>query len=99
MPPNPFIQLLENPVPTLAWIGYLLLMLAVIAVAIPWAIRKSAWLIDRYYANRASDTWWSFGDRQNGYIPPAAWLWHLCWVIVTLAVAAWALGTVVWMVS
>lgn len=96
---NPFIELFREPVATLAWLGYFLSMVAIVAVAGPWSIRQTAWLVARYRKNRRSDAWWSFGDNPNGYIPPTDWLWHLFWVIITLSIVAWALGTVVWLVG
>lgn len=96
---NPFIELARDPVATLAWLGYLLLMLGIVVLALPWALRKSVWLLARYRKNRASDSWWAFGDRRDGYIPPAGWLAQAFTVCLVLAVAAWALGSVVWLVG
>lgn len=96
---NPFIELARNPVATLAWLGYLLLMLGIVVLAVPWSVRKTAWLIARYQQNRRSDSWWSFTDRPNGYIPPAGWLAWAFSVCLVLAVSAWALGSVVWLLG
>ena len=96
---NPFVELARDPVASLAWLGYLLLMIGVVVLAVPWSVRKVAWLVARYYQNRASDSWWSFGDRRHGYIPPAGWLAHAFSVCLVVALSAWALGTVVWRLS
>lgn len=99
VPFNPFIELAREPVGTLAWLGYLLLMFGILVLAVPWAVRKSVWLYARYRTNRAGDDWWSFGDHRKGYIPPTGWLAQAFVVCLVLAVAMWALGTVVWMVG
>lgn len=39
------------------------------------------------------------GDSTAGYIPPAGWLAWAFGVCVVLAIAAWALGTLVWLVG
>lgn len=99
MPPNPFIELARSPVATLAWLGYLLAMTGVVILAVPWAVRKTAWLVARYRIDRTSDTWWSFGEGNRGYIPPAGWLLNAAAVVFVLAVAAWAMGSLVWLVG
>jgi hypothetical protein len=99
MPPNPFVALAEDPVGTLAWLGYTLLMLGIVILALPWSVRKSAWLYARYRQNRAGDRWWSFGDSNVGYIPPAGWLSQAFFVLFVLAVTAWALGALAWLVG
>lgn len=99
MPPNPFIELAAHPITTLAWLGYTLLMTGIILAAVPWAIRQQATLITRYQANKHGDRWWSFGDRSAGYIPPAGWLGWQFVTLLVLAVAAWALGTIVWVIT
>jgi hypothetical protein len=96
---NPFVELARDPVGTLAWLGYFLFMLGVVVLAVPWAIRKTAWLYARYETNATSDDWWSFGNRRKGYIPPAGWLGQAFLVCVVLAGSAWALGTVVWLLG
>lgn len=96
---NPFVELARDPVGALAWLGYLLLMLGIVLAAVPWAIRKTAWLIARWQTNKHTDRWWSFSESGAGYIPPAAWLAWAFGVCLVLAVAAWALGTLVWLVG
>jgi len=98
-PPNPFVELAQDPVGVLAWLGYLLFMLAVVAAAVPWAVRKSAWLLHRYQQDRHKRDWWSFGDRTDGYIPPTWWLGWAFMVIFVLAIAVWALSALVWLVG
>jgi hypothetical protein len=96
---NPFIELYQHPIESLGWLGYLLAMAAVIMAALPWSIRQVAKLIVQYKKNAHGSEWWAFGDRSRGYIPPAGWLARLCGVLVVLAVVAWALGTVVFLLS
>jgi hypothetical protein len=96
---NPFIEFARDPVGVLAWLGYALFLVTVVVIALPWSVRKSAWLIARYQQNRASDSWWSFGDRNAGYIPPQGWLLHAASVCLVLAVSAWAVGALIWLVG
>jgi hypothetical protein len=96
---NPFIELARNPVTALAWLGYALFMCGIVILAVPWSIRKTAWLIARYQQNRAGDRWWSFGTGNAGYIPPAGWLAWAFAVCGVLAVSAWAVGTLIWLVG
>ena len=96
---NPFVELARDPVGSLAWLGYTLLMAAIVIAAVPWAVRKAAWLIARWRTNRASDTWWAFGTRRDGYLPPASWLAWAFGVLFVLAIATWALGTLVWLIG
>jgi len=96
---NPFIELARDPVEALAWLGYVLLMFGIVAAAIPWAARQAVVLVVRYQKNAQSDAWWSLGQRRRGYIPPLSWLSRLFAIVFVLAVAAWALGTIVWVIG
>lgn len=96
---NPFVELARDPIGALAWLGYVLLMLAVAIAAIPWALRQATTLYVRYRKNRTSDRWWSFGDSRLGYIPPLGWLSRAFGVLFVLAIAAWALGALIWAVG
>lgn len=99
MPPNPFIELARDPIATLGWLGYFFGMVAIVVALVPWAIRHGAKLIDAYYRDRKSDDWWAFGDARTGYIPPGDWLLGAFKVLAVLAVASWALGSLVWLVG
>lgn len=96
---NPFIRLAQDPVGTLAVFGYALLLVAIFVAAVPWAVRQYATLITRYKKNRHGAEWWAFGDRSAGYIPPAGWLAWAFLSTFVLAIAAWAAGTLIWIVS
>ena len=96
---NPFIELATDPVGTLAWIGYALLLAGLVLAAVPWAIRQAGVLTVRYQKNRTRDSWWSFGDRRAGYIPPLSWLARAFGVVFVLAVTAWAAGALLWLVG
>lgn len=113
MPPNPFIELARDPIATFAWLGYGLLLLAivlavlaVVVVAVPWSIRQTAKLVAHYYRDRRSDDWWSFGDTPVGYLPPGSWLagaFKVVAVYIALAflmgIASWAVGGLIWLVG
>lgn len=96
---NPFVELARDPVAAFAWLGYALFLSALILTALPWALRKTAWLFDRWKANKRSPSWWSFGDSNLGYIPPPGWLAWSFAVLFVLAVTAWALGALFWLVG
>jgi len=96
---NPLVELARDPVTSLAVVGYALLMAAVVIAALPWSIRQLVTLSIRYRRNRTSDAWWSFGDRRAGYVPPLSWLARLFGVLFVLAVVAWALGALAWLVG
>lgn len=99
MPFNPFIELFRRPIFVLSWLGYLLVMVGIVVLLVPWSVRKAAKLVNAYLRDRMSDDWWSFGDTRKGYIPPTDWLLSAFWVVFVLGIAAWALGTVVWLVG
>lgn len=96
---NPFIAFGQDPVAALAWLGYALLLVGIVAAAVPWAIRQGVTLVVRYKANRHSDAWWSFGEARNGYIPPLSWLSRAFGVLLVLAVASWATSALFWLVQ
>ena len=99
MPTNPFIELAQNPVGALAWLGYALIMAAIAFGAVRTVLRGIPTLWVQYKNNRHTNDWWAFGDRRNGYIPPLGWSIQFAAYLVVLAIAAWALGALVWLVS
>jgi len=99
---NPFIELAQNPVGTLSWLGYGLAMLAITFGALRTVARGLPTLYLQYQNNRhksGQNGWWAFGDRKAGYIPPLGWSIQLFGYLLVLAVAAWSLGAVVWLVG
>lgn len=96
---NPFVQFAQDPVGILAWTGYALLLVTIAFGAVRTVLRGLPTLYIQYQRNRHTDDWWAFGDRRNGYIPPLGWSLRLMLYGVVLAVAAWAGGALIWLVS
>jgi len=97
---NPFIEFASDPVGVLAWTGYALLLVGIVGAAVPWAIRQGATLIVRYHKNKHdSKKWFSFGSRRAGYVPPLSWLARAFAVCGVLAVTAWAVSALFWLVG
>ncbi|AFH22483.1 hypothetical protein OSG_eHP27_00155 [environmental Halophage eHP-27] len=96
---NPFIKFATDPVGVLAWLGYAFLLVGIVFTAVPWAFRQGATLVVQYRKNRHTDAWWSFGARRNGYLPPLGWLSRAFGVCIVLAVTAWAVSALFWLVG
>jgi Ca2+/H+ antiporter len=97
-PPNPFIELAKDPVVTLAWFGYALLMLTIFGLGLAFTLRKGATLLA--YAtdqnNRQRD-WW--GEALNGWLPPAWWIGWAAVVLLVWVVIALTLGALLWVLG
>lgn len=86
---NPFIELYQDPVGTLAALGYALGLttLLVITVAVCWSNAVTAYT--QYDRN-----WHSWN-----YLPPAGWILRVAAVPGILAVDAWALSALIWLLT
>lgn len=99
---NPFIELAKDPIATLGWLAYALILLAITLATLRNTTRGFVTLYVQYINNRhqdGPDGWWSFGDRRNGYIPPLGWTVRACAYLVNLAVALLAVATLYWILT
>jgi len=100
--PNPFVYAAESPVEFFGWLGYLLLMLAIVLGGVAATIRRSAYLYayasDRN--NRQQDFWdLSKSSNNAGWLPPSWFLRDCIAIVFAWVVIAWALGSIVWVLS
>jgi len=86
---NPFIELYQDPVGILSAVGYTLglVTLLVLTLGVCWS--NAATVRAQY---RANWTRWS-------YNPPAKWLVRVAAIPAILAVDAWALAALVWLLT
>lgn len=99
MVPNPFIEFAQDPVGVLAWAGYALILFTLSVAALRTVLRGIPTLWVQYRNNRHTDKWWAFGDRRNGYIPPARWTALFCWYLLILAGFVWTAGALLWLLG
>jgi len=90
---NPFIALAEDPVAALAWFGYALAMVALTVGAAHFAFRLLTRVYVRWERNHTQPEWW------GGWIPPKYETGLIIVSLLSLAVASWATGTILWMLA
>ncbi|WP_435175623.1 hypothetical protein [Halorussus sp. AFM4] len=86
---NPFIELYQNPVGFLTAVAYTLALLALVFVTLAACWRNAAVVkaqFDKQYPHK-----WQ-------YFPPASWLLRVAAIPAVLAVDAWALSALIWLV-
>lgn len=86
---NPFIELARDPVATLSALGYGLglITLLIVTIGATWSnaiVVKTRWDRQR--------------PQQWQYVPPTNWLLRLAAIPFVLAVDAWALSALIWLV-
>jgi len=96
--PNPFIEFAVDPVGALAWVGYALLLVGIVLMALWWSLRKLGTLAVQYRKNSHTDAWWS-GPFDIGIVPPPQWTASLSAVIFVWAVTAWAISALFWLIG
>jgi len=96
--PNPFIELAQDPIGTLAVVGYALVLFGLILAATWWSLRKVGILANRYQKNRHSDAWWS-GPFDIGIVPPPDWTATAVMILFVWAITLWALSALVWVIT
>ena len=89
MIPNPFIELFRAPVATLVALGYALGLgaLLVITLGACWSNFHTARGQYRQYGH------------QWDYLPPATWVLRVAAIPGILAIDAWALAALVWLLT
>lgn len=97
--PNPLVEFARDPVVASAWIGYGLLMVTVLAAAVPWSLRTIAELRVQYARNRHQDRWYALDADSRVVIPPPGWWLKVVGVGVVLTVAWWAIGSIAWLLG
>lgn len=86
---NPFIELYRDPVTFLTAVAYLLGLLTLVFLTLAACWRNAATLkaqFDHQYPNQ-----WQ-------YFPPASWLLRVAAIPAVLAIDAWALSALIWLV-
>lgn len=91
---NPFVYLAESPVEFFGYLGYALLLLTLAVLCTAYVLRTGAWLLVRYKKNHHdSKKWW------GGWLPPRDWAAWAATVPLTLAVGAWAIGALLYLIG
>jgi len=96
---NPFVEFARDPVATAAYVGYGLLMLTILAAAVPWALRSIAQLRTQYLRNRHEKDWYALDRDSRVVIPPPGWWLTVVGVGIVLTIAWWAIGSLAWLLS
>lgn len=86
---NPFIALYEDPVATLTALAYALSLATLLVLTLAATYRNALWLYVRWDRQRPQE--WEF-------VPPAWWLIRLAAIPAVLAIDAWALAALIWVV-
>ncbi|PSP80179.1 hypothetical protein BRC81_03025 [Halobacteriales archaeon QS_1_68_20] len=90
MLPNPFVELWRDPVATLAALGYVLLLVTLLVVTLAACWRNAVTVYVRWDRQR---------PQQWEYLPPAGWLLRVAAIPFVLAIDAWALAALVWLLG
>ena len=86
---NPFVELYQDPVASLTALGYALALVTLLVLTLAATWRNSIWLYVRWDRQRPQE--WE-------YVPPTGWLLRLAAVPFVLAIDAWALAALIWLV-
>ncbi|WP_435065876.1 hypothetical protein [Halobaculum sp. EA56] len=87
---NPFVRLFEAPVETLAVLGYALLLATLLVLTLAACWRNGITLYVRW--ERQRPTQWQ-------YVPPIDFILRAAAIPFVLAVDAWALAALVWLLA
>jgi hypothetical protein len=87
---NPFVELARNPVGTLSAVGYALALLTLLFLTLAATWSNVVWLRVRWDRQRPN---------QWEYVPPTKWVLRAAAVPGVLAVDAWALAALLWLVA
>jgi hypothetical protein len=91
---NPFVYLAESPVEFFGYLGYALFLLMLVVLGSAYVLRTAAWLKVRFDKNHHdTTTWW------GGWLPPRDWAAWAATVPFVLAVLAWAIGALVYLIG
>lgn len=86
---NPFIELYQHPVASLIALGYSLGLACLVFLTLAACYRN---------ALRVKQSWDHRGPRTWEYVPPAGWLLRVAAIPAILAVDAWAIAALIWLV-
>ena len=86
---NPFIELYRDPVGALIALGYMLALLTLLVLTLAACWRNAVQIKVRWDRQRPN---------QWEYLPPADWLLRVAAIPAVLAVDAWALSALIWLV-
>ena len=87
---NPFVELVRDPVATLSTLGYGLLLVTLLVTTLGLAWSNLVWVLTRWDRQRPNE--WQ-------YVPPTWWLLRAAAIPFILAVDAWVVAALVWLVT
>lgn len=87
---NPFVELARDPVVTLAMLGYALLLVCFLVLTIAACWRNAITIYVRWDRQRPG---------QWEHVPPANWLLRVAAIPFVLAIDAWAVAALVWILT
>lgn len=96
MVPNPFIQLAQDPVGVLSAVGYLLLLVAILIVGVPHAVRTLADVYADWRENNHRKKWARLWGEGPGYLPPFTVAIKAMWGLFVLFAAFESVAAVLW---
>ena len=87
---NPFIEFAQDPITTLAVVGYGLLMLALLV-----------WTAGLCWSNAATihHRWHDERPREWEFVPPLSFVARVAAIPTILCIDAWAIATLIWLVA
>jgi len=97
MPPNPLIEFAVDPVAALAWVGYAILLVTVVAGGVAFTLRRGARQVAAAARANRKRAWW--GEAFDGWLPPWPWIAWTASIALVWVVIAWSLGALVWVVG
>ena len=86
---NPFIELFRAPVATLTALAYALGLLTLLALTLAFCWTNAVTAYTQFDRN-----WHSWN-----YLPPTTWVLRVAAIPAILAVDAWALGALIWLLT
>jgi len=87
---NPFIELFRNPVGFLTAVAYFLGLLTLVFLTLA-ACWRNVHIVKAQFDHQYPNQW--------QYFPPASWLLRVAAIPAVLAVDAWALSALIWLVT
>lgn len=97
MTTNPFVYLAESPVEFFALLGYALIMLFFVFLSLIFVARQTAEVYQSWSIRNKRADWWRWMDVIP--VPPTLVILRAASVPFVLALTAWAIGALVYIVG